>query len=330
MNPAPRQGQPLQGQPLQGHPLQGEAIEWLMRLEEAPDDPALRAVFEGWLARSESHRDAYAAVKPVWQNTARLAPLTPARREAARAATPWQKLRRRRTVLVAAAMAACLALVAAPMLQLRLAADYLTATAELRDVILEDGSRIVLDGASAVAVDYTAAQRNVRLLAGQAYFEVTASAARPFVVTAGAISVIVTGTAFTVGASDAGVGVAVQSGTVKVTRNAGETLATLAVGQRLKVASAGLVTQGAVEPADVGAWRDRRVVVYDVPFREVAEQIGRHTRGVIVFSDSRIADSLVSGIIDLNRPADALRALAGLQHGSVTRISPYLTVISSR
>ena len=52
--------------------------------------------------------------------------------------------------------------------------------------------------------------------------------------------------------------------------------------------------------------------------------------GMIVFADSRIADSLVSGIIDLDRPDDALRALVDLQQGRITRISPYLTVISSR
>jgi len=42
--------------------------------------------------------------------------------------------------------------------------------AEFRDLVL-DGSRVVLDAGSAIAVDYTASQRGVWLLAGQAFFE---------------------------------------------------------------------------------------------------------------------------------------------------------------
>ena len=320
MNPAPSKGQSLQGQ----------AIEWLMRLEGAPEDLALRAEFEGWLSQSDSHRRALAAVELVWRSSARLPPLTPARREAARAAAPWRRIRGRSAALVIIAMAACIAFFAVPSLQLRLSADHMTGTAELRDLVLEDGSRIALDAGSALAVDYTAARRSVRLLSGQAYFEVTPSAQRPFVVTAGSVDVTVTGTAFDVATAQAGVAVSVRSGTVDVTRNGGEKLAALTAGQRLKVASGGLVSRGVIDPGDVGAWRERRVVVYDARLRDVVEQVGRHMSGVIVFADSTIADSLVSGIVDLERPSDALRALVDLHQGRVTTVSPYLTVISSR
>lgn len=320
MNPAPGKGQSLQGQ----------VIEWLMRLEGAPDDPALRAEFEGWLSQSDSRRRAYAAVERVWGSSARLPPLTPERREAARPAKTRRRIHSRRAALVIAAMAACIALFALPSLQLRLSADHMTGTAELRDFVLEDGSRIAMDAGSALAVDYTAARRNVRLLSGQAYFEVIPSPQRPFVVTAGSVDVTVTGTALDVATSQAGVAVSVRSGAVTVTRNGSEKLAALSAGQRLKIAREGLVSRGAIDPGDVGAWRDRRVVVYDARLRDVVEQVGRHMSGVIVFADSTIADSLVSGIVDLERPADALRALVDLHQGRVTTISPYLTVISSR
>jgi transmembrane sensor len=195
--------------------------------------------------------------------------------------------------------------------------------------MLEDGSRVTLDADSAIAVDYTAGRRGVRLLSGQAYFEVTPSPARPFVVIAGGVDVTVTGTAFDVVTSSGGVAVAVQSGTVRVSRNDSEALAALSAGQSLKVAN-GTVSRGAVEPLDVGAWRDRRLVAYDAVLRDVVEQVGRHMPGVIVFADSAIADSRVSGIVDLRRPVEALHALVDLQQGRVTTISPYLTVISSR
>lgn len=316
--------------PAKGQSLQSQVIEWLMRLEGAPHDPALRAEFESWLSQSDGHRRAYAAVELVWGASAQLPPLTPVRREAARAVKPWHGIRGRSAALVVTALAACMAFFAIPALQLRLSADHMTGTAELRDLVLEDGSRIALDAGSAIAVDYTAALRTVRLLSGEAYFEVTPSPQRPFVVAAGAVDVTVTGTAFDVALSQGDVAVAVQSGTVNVTRNVSERLAVLTAGQRLNVAVRGPVGQSAIDPNDVGAWRDRRMVVYDAPLRNVVEQIGRHMPGVVLFADSKIADSRVSGIVNLERPSNALRALVDLQQGHVTTISPYVTVISSR
>lgn len=320
MNPVPGRGESLQAQ----------AIEWLMRLEGEPEGAALRAEFERWLAQSDSHRRAYAAVELAWGTSSRLAPLTPERREAARAVPPWRRLHYGGAALAVTALAACCAFFAVPAVQLRLQADHVTATAELRDLVLEDGSRVALDAGSAVAVGYTAAQRGVRLLAGQAFFEVVPSRERPFVVAAGGIDVVVTGTTFNVAKSEGGVAVAVQSGTVNVLRHNAENLASLGAGQRVRVAAKSGAAQDNVDPQDVTAWRDRRIVVYDVPVREIVEQIGRHMPGMIVFADSKIADSLASGIIDLKNPADALRALVDLQRGQVTTLSSYLTVISSR
>jgi len=312
-----------------GQLVEGQVIDWLMQLDEAPDDKALRGRFERWLGQNDSHRQAYATVEPLWRTSARLPPLSAARREAARAPRPLRRLRNRAAVLAVTAMAAAIAWFAVPMLQVRLAADYVTRNAELRDLVLEDGSRMTLDAASAVAIDYTPARRTVHLLSGQAFFEVTPSTQRPFVVRAGPVSVTVTGTAFDVGTSDGGVTVEVQSGTVAVARDGRGTL-DLRGGQRLKIASSGSVVQRTVDPENVGAWRDRRVVVYGASVREVVEQIGRHMPGIVIFGDAPIADGPVSGIIDLNRPADALRALVDLQQGRITTISPYLTVISSR
>lgn len=318
MNPAPAKGDSLQGQ----------VIDWLMRLEGAPGDAALRAEFESWLSRNEKHRRAYAAVEPAWGASASLPPLTPARREAARTGRPWY--RGSGALLAGSALAACLALFAVPAVQLRLSADHMTGTAEQRDLLLEDGSRIALDAGSAVAVEYADGRRSVRLLSGQAFFEVTPSPQRPFVVTAGQVDVTVTGTAFDVARSEAGVAVSVQSGSVNVTRSGAEKVAALTAGQRVRIANDGPVSRGTMTPADVAAWRDRRLVAYDSVLRDVVEQVGRHMPGIIVFADSRIADSLVSGIVDLDRPDDALRALVDLQQGRIIRISPYLTVISSR
>jgi transmembrane sensor len=310
--------------------LRGQVAAWLLRLEEAPDDQALRAEYEAWLAQSERHRKAHDAITSLWRNAEALgsAEVAP---QPAKVATlkPLRPRVRRLAWWGVAGLAACLAILAFPAVQLRLAADHITGVAEIREVVLEDGSRASLDAESAIAVAYTAKQRTVTLLAGQAFFEVVASAERPFVVAASDVKVTVTGTSFSVGTFSTGISVEVESGTVDVSRE-GRLLADLAVGQHVRIAPGGVTRRGSINPDEVAPWRDHRLVVYQATIRDVVEQIGRHVPGAIVFRDREIADRLVTGIINLNRPDEALQAVVEMQNGKVVNISPYLAVISSR
>ena len=318
--------------PGKSQPLRAEVVEWLMRLDAAPQDATLRAQFEAWLAESDRRRAAYAVVEPVWRLSADLAPpsaqaTVASLGDARRPTRPW----RRAAVATFGALAAGLALYFLPVLQLHLQADHLTGVAEQRDVVLDDGSKVALDAGSAIAVRYVAARREIELLSGQAFFEVTPNRARPFVVTADGVTVTVTGTAFSVATAASGVTVSVQSGSVDVADRTGTRLATSLVrGDRVQVSREGRVAKGQVVADDVASWRDRRLVVYDMPVREVVEQLGRYRRGTIVFGDGAIAGRLVTGMIDLRRPAEALQALVDLQQGSLIEITPYLSIISSR
>ncbi len=55
---------------------------------------------------------------------------------------------------------------------------------ELRSLTLEDGTQVRLGPESALGVDFTAGERRVRLLKGEAFFDVVPNAARPFRVAA--------------------------------------------------------------------------------------------------------------------------------------------------
>ena len=322
----------MKAAPRESQPLRAEAVEWLMRLDAAPHDTALRAKFEGWLAESDRHRAAYAVVEPVWRTSAGLAPPPVAAGVvplAVRAAPP---ARRRRVAFAAlGAMAAAVALCFLPALQLRLQADHLTGVAEQRDVTLKDGSKVALDAGSAIAVRDGEKRREVDLLSGQAFFEVTPDRDRPFVVNAAGVSVTVTGTAFSVGISEGGVTVAVREGSVDVTPNGGtRPAASLVRGDRLRVKRGGNAVKGRIAADEVASWRDRQLIAYDATVRDVVEQLGRYRGGAVVFADRAIADRLVSGVVDLRKPAEALQALVELQQGSMIEITPYLSIISSR
>lgn len=314
----------------ENEPLRGEAVDWLMRLQAAPGDAAVRAALDAWLATSQAHRQAWQSVSQVWRLSEGL-PVTDAPAEDKVVALPRARPARRALAVAAAALAACVALYFAPVLQLRLQADHMTSVAELRDVTLEDGSVVHLDAGSAIAVRYGAARREVALLAGRAFFDVVPARDRPFVVVADDVTVTVTGTAFDVRSGSDGVSVAVQSGTVEVGVEGGARLAgTLTRGQRLSVGRGnGQVVKSEIAPQDVASWRERRLVVDGVALAEVVEELGRHYRGFIVLRDRSLAERRITGVFDLRRPVEALNAVARTQHGSVTEITPYVLMISS-
>src|SRR3546814_5876232 len=63
---------------------------------------------------------------------------------------------------------------------------------------LPDGSTVEMSGDSAIEVRYSKGRRDIRLMRGQALFEVTHNAARPFIVKAGKGEIRALGTAFDV------------------------------------------------------------------------------------------------------------------------------------
>jgi transmembrane sensor len=307
-----------------GRSAREQAMDWLLRLEAAPQDAELRARVEAWLAKSEANRKAFGVMGHTWRRLGDVARPKPA-------AIPVAKPRLRRLVAATAmALAACVALYFFPALQMRVLADHMTGVAELSEVVLEDGSVVHLDAGSAIAVTYGAAGRDVALLAGQAFFEVASLQGRPFRVRSGDVTVTVTGTAFSVRSSAQAVAVDVQSGTVEV--SAGRAApALLSRGQRVIVDRAsGGITRGEVAPGQVASWRSRRLIVHDATLDDVVEELGRHHAGLILLSDRKLARQLVTGVFDLTRPVEALTAVAESQNGKLTEITPYLLVISAR
>lgn len=308
--------------------LLAEAVEWRLRIDEAPHDAVLRAELEAWLAGSDARRRAYADVEHLTQVAEALPPGYEAT-VAPRAARWAASVRSRRTWYAAIAVAACLAFLFLPTLQLWLAADYSTGTAELRSISLEDGSTVVLDAGSAIAVRYAPARREVELLSGRAFFQVAAAADRPFVVVADDVTVTVTGTAFDVDAAGDMVSVEVQSGTVEVRSGPAGSVETLTRGERLEIDRLSRqIARSEVSAADIAAWRERRLVVDRVPVTEVVEELGRHYSGVVILRDRALASRRVSGVFDLRKPVEAMQAAVRTHGGAVTQITPYVVVIS--
>ncbi len=98
--------------------------------------------------------------------------------------------------------------------------EYITSIGEQRTVPLDDGSRIALNSNSQVQIEFTADKRTVRLLRGEAFFEVAHNKERPFVVIAGENEVTAVGTAFEVRYEPDHIDVTLVEGKVNVTSTA--------------------------------------------------------------------------------------------------------------
>jgi len=322
-----------------------EASVLFVLLSEQPDDPALKARIEAWCAASALHKE-------VWERTCRTYRMmggSPAlyeaewrspvaRREAApaptRAATitPHPRPRRARRLLVAAslAVAACLAIAAAPTALLRLEADAVTATAELRTIDLEDGSRIRLAPRSAIGVDFSQNERRIRLLQGDAFFDVTPDARRPFRVVANDVVATVLGTAFEVTLQDDGATVAVQHGQVRVDDEKARQSANLLAGDWIRVRAHAVAERGTRAPGDVGDWTAGQFVARNRPIAEVVDRLRGYYGGVIVVRDEAFARRLVSGVYDLRDPDATLRNLASAHDAVVRQVSPWMLLVTAR
>lgn len=322
--------------------IDDEAAEWFLLLSDDPDDPVLQARLEAWCARSPLHREVWERTRQAYRligeapprHAADWRPSPPPPAAAARVLAAGRMPHGRRLMAGGVALALCawLAVAVAPGMLLRLQADHATATAERRTLDLQDGSRIVMAPESALDVAYAEDARTVRLLAGQAFFEVTPDARRPFRVIAGEIATTVLGTAFDVRVEEGGGSVAVRHGLVHVdvTGRDPPVSRQLAAGQSIRVAAAGAVRPGRVEADDVGGWTRGLIVARDKSISEIVDMLRPYYGGAIVVRDDAFAGLQVSGIYDLGDPVATLRNLAAL-HGAVLRqVSPWLVMVTAR
>lgn len=317
-----------------------QATEWLILLQEEPDDAEIRAQFEIWLRASKGN-----AVS--WAETQRVAALIGATQHVRSKGSPspvssvfsptaprnsFHRIRPELKAGIMAAAAACLAVFVAPNLLVQLQADHVSGTAEVRTVRLDDGSTATLGTDSAIAVDYGVGERRVRLLRGDAYFEVHRDTSRPFLVAAGDAQVTVLGTGFEVrlhqdGAAD----VAVRHGLVQVENHTlvPSVSEQLGAGDQIALGRDGPAYRAHQRPERVAAWTGGRLIANDRSIRDVIEELRPWYGGVILAHGAGLDEKRVTGVYDLEHPAAALKALGQAHDAAVYQISPWILVISS-
>lgn len=328
-----------------------EALDWLILLQDDPDDAVELARFEVWRSARPDHARAWADAQLTVNLIDMVAPVhlqawaslnsaaVPgagrrrlqghrSRRGAGVSASPGR--RRERRIVALALAAACVALFAAPTLSLRLRSDYVSGVGKARVVRLQDGSEMHLAPDSAVKLAFSEDRRGVRLLKGEAYFEVQRDPSRRFFVDAGDVRTSVLGTGFDVRHAREGAQVAVRHGLVRVDSMHGQAPVSvrLSAGDRIEVSSKGGV-MSREKPERVGAWTKGDLIVTDQSVQSVVEALKPWHRGVILVAGDGLQGRRVTGVYDLRRPEAALKSLAQVHDLKLRRITPWITVISA-
>ncbi|WP_341644819.1 FecR family protein [Thauera sp. SDU_THAU2] len=287
-----------------------EAADWLMLMQEGSAD---RHAFERWRSLSPEHGRAWERAEAL---LGKLGALPPA---LALPALDRPPARGRRAVLAKAGKLAVL-LVLLPigwsgwrLLERKgLMSDYRTAAGEQREILLEDGTQLTLNTATAIDVRFGSTARNILLHAGEILVHTghDDAAERPLhVITPHGIATPI-GTRFNVRLGDTATHVAVLEGKVHIAPGGSTASQVLLAGEQASFAPG---TLGPVAPgsANTAAWTRGMLMADDMPLGELVDELSRYRSGVVQCHDA-VAALRISGAFPVGSAAATERSLAML------------------
>ena len=288
-----------------------DAAAWVIRLEAVDLDEAEAVAFDAWLCASSENAAAFDAALGVSQAYAADARAIAGSLSDRRVQRPVG--RRAFVAGGALAAAAAVAVMVGPQLTPTRATSYSTARGERSTVRLADGSTIDLNAGTRLSVRLDREGRHVTLAEGQAVFDVTHDARRPFLIEAGDRTVRVVGTQFDVRRRDGKLSVTVARGAVEVRPTGAATgkAYRLHPGQRLDHVEGDPVAHVAAAEADeVLGWRSGRLVYREQPLGDVVADLNQQFSTPIRIEDPALAATPISGVLVLDEQDAVIRRLA--------------------
>ena len=339
--------------------ITAEACAWVAQMESGDMSASDLAALREWMGRSPAHAREIRAIAALSGGLAELTALAPALETAAGVGSPLRKARSRRRFLSSALAASAAAVLVAAMLVLTqepLVADapdthqmatHQTAIGEYETFRLADGTTVSLTTDSRIDVEYDGAARRVRMIRGEALFDVETDPARPFVVASETAVAEAIGTSFVVRLRNAATELAVLEGAVAFSEAAlaaappplaerraqapetraddvGDKAARVVVkaGQALisrdipKAASAedggALVTLSERDIQRKLSWTEGFLEFSQTPLEDVVAELTRHNDVTVEIADPSLKALRFGGIFRTGDVDELMGALAGL------------------
>lgn len=283
--------------------LSEQAAEWVVRLSDSPISTEQQADFEAWLAQDARHREAYEQINRLWQS------VTPEQRE-----KRWKPVGLLSGIILLLIGFYCLPLST-------WLADEQTATGEIRQVTLPDGSTITLDSDSAADVVFDVHARRIILHRGRVFAAVVPEGNnnRPFIIENRDGTAKALGTRYIVDQIDDHSRVSVVESSVSVTsRDRPDQSITVHSGQSVRFDSEQIHGQEQILPA-AATWVESRLVYRNTPLSQVIDDLARYRTGFLRVSEAA-AQFRFTGVLPADDPDTALKIL---QHALPISIDRY-------
>ncbi len=318
------------------HAVLAQAAEWYACLRDGQASPRERAAWQEWLHAAEEHQAAWRYVEDIGRGFAPLRGMPEARLAADTLGTAAERLHGRRRVLASVALLAGSGALGwlgwrealLPAVVMAWAADQHTGTGEQRKVTLADGSRLWLNTATAINLDFTPQARRIALVAGEIFIETAHDTARPFHVETSHGRMQALGTRFNVRLGDADTHLAVYQGAVAIRTMDNGATRVVSANQQARFDGRHIA---ATEPAAMAheAWRQGILVADNIPLREVVQELRRYRHGHLGVADD-VADLTVYGNFPLHDTDHVLRMLASVLPVRIEQPLPWWTTIGPR
>jgi len=273
-----------------------EAAVWFARLRDEQRGLELEALFRNWLDESEAHRHAFARMTQVWERAGEI-------QMPARADVSTNRKERPRFSPWAATLAATLILFVVSAVYYWRDKALVTAVGQQQVQVLRDGTRVVLNTDTRIEVKYDERVRRVRLIRGEAWFDVSKRPSWPFIVSVGDQEIRALGTSFIVRHDDVqDLSVILVDGRISVApiaKNEAEQRQApriLAPGERLVVSRHQAPAMDRPELSRITAWERGQVEFDETPLKDATIEMNRYSTVHVTVPDDEIAQLRIGGV----------------------------------
>jgi transmembrane sensor len=282
--------------------IKDRAADWLERADRADWNERDAVELESWLSQTPANRLAYWRVKSAWERAQRLHALDLEKfQEPETRGRFWPAF-----VKIAAAVSAIafLGFAAKSLLPQTREQTFSTGIGGHKIVSFADGTQVELNTDTVVRTKLSARERTIILEKGEAYFQVTHNASRPFAVIAGDRRITDLGTKFLVRHDPSRFEVALTEGRARFDASDGvnDPSVLLVPGDVVleKNGALSLLKKNAGELADELGWRRGVLVFSHATLADAAAEFNRYNDGRIVIADPATASITIGGTFATN------------------------------
>lgn len=324
------------------HQLVEEAALWIVQLSS--DDESTREnaqlKFNQWKQNSQQHQKIAADIEQCIRSIQKVSQTAPHKKlvkSALKAGLGSAKTYKH--IRAGSAFAIAFVIISGGSLYLSdtsiayLSADIHSDSAQWKAQTLQDGTRLILRGKSAVNIDFQAKQRVVELIKGQIYVDVAKDPKRPFLVKTEHGQIQALGTVFSVNYDPVATELKMLHSRVRVQSTA-HGYAThqviVSAGQAVSMNQNGVQSLPALNIYnEQQKWNKHQLMVENLPLDQVLQELDQNYKGKILFNAEALNTLQVSAVLPLDQTQDALKLLATVfPNLKVYQVTPYLIVIT--